>query len=1321
MAITISSLTPLTPIAAVGTTVTFTVSATTTNAGPLTYLWEFSSNAGASYTSIGINNNTSATFTTGALNQSNNGLYFRVAISDGIDTVYSNEVSEIGNRILTITATPQILVLTSPETSAYTSPVGGTIQLVIEATLTNADITSNSDLLQNLDIQWYGSVPSDIVQGPVFEVPVDEFDYNDPYQSYWPTHNVTVTYVQSSTTPAFYYVRSVLTISNIQFPQNLNNAYEYYALATYPGAQNTPVRIPITNVRIYVNPSITVYKNPGESPDITTIQCYKTTIPNSGELTLSVGALTNSNQPLTFKWEIQFDGVWRTVQYGVDSNWFIIRPGTTSTEYQLQLQRLIYFENCLFRCIVEGSVGETPVTSQPASITFTDVQQPITGLVDVSSVEDRYGDVADRSAISWPTQTATISGSIDKERNTGLNGPFTAQFQRQDAGTTTWYNVGDPIVVTAPIAATYTALPNTVSPGDPLSLSYNTPPLRRDDDHNARYRIQIDSETAGIYYSDEVRLIVYRTAYVLSNPNDAQVFPSFTASFAVDIIPSSGTDITYQWISSSTINGTYSNVTGASYSGQTTNLLTYSNVPLNPTNRFYKVVASVPDQLSSVTTTAGELTIRRDIFTLLPSLNDLTVDQYEQIQFVAEAQSLSLGTILYQWQKSTNFNPNNPNSGTWTNISGQTTDTFTILSAATTDTAYYRVRVTSAGGEVRFSNPARVSVNALSISVTSGNDLPSSITILEGVDGAYLFTTNAVSSTGATVAYQWQIKRPGQTTFSNFGVGYEGSVSTAFQYSILAFDRSDSGAIVRCQLTATGIPDTFYTSQCTVNVDRRFSYFADSAIKSATVGSPFELDLNPTWTGGTPSYQWQRSTNGGSTWSNLTGETSSTYSINSVTAGLNGYQYRCQVTLANVTQHQYSRAGVNYIVSAATTTPTLVITLSTSVSQSLPVYYTRQTEKVGAAIGTVICVAKPPGYVNNTSATTDDVNLWNVAVSGSLTTSSGTASSTTRTRLSWMSSSITYRTAKWTNDRFPGYLELRGQWLLKSDFPALYNVIGDAYGSTSTLFRLPNLYGKKLLGTGNVNNNSGSVSVVPIYGQNMASGGDKNTPGSMGGFYNFTRTRQLPPGSPGVGEDGTANDTFSLGTFNTTGFTESSNSVQPTFQGSVSYTVGPMVGNFLPSVPTHGHSAVSVAWQERRAVVNTNCFGGGFVVPQFPGTQADGGQIDQGPAGIAAANRGILHAHGISINGTVAAGNGNDNHNTGRGSGGGGDTDTEVFSMQNTTGGPTAGMFINSAEVALTNQSRSAFNSGLSFFLRNNEFLPISSPYFRLKYLIKAY
>ena len=45
-----------------------------------------------------------------------------------------------------------------------------------------------------------------------------------------------------------------------------------------------------------------------------------------------------------------------------------------------------------------------------------------------------------------------------------------------------------------------------------------------------------------------------------------------------------------------------------------------------------------------------------------------------------------------------------------------------------------------------------------------------------------------------------------------------------------------------------------------------------------------------------PTYQWQRSTDAGVTWTDIAGETNPTLTVTGVTVGMNGYQYRVVAT-----------------------------------------------------------------------------------------------------------------------------------------------------------------------------------------------------------------------------------------------------------------------------------------------------------------------------------------------------------------------------------------------------------------------------------------
>jgi hypothetical protein len=1342
MAIIINSLTPVSPVTVAGATVTFVVNATETTGENLQYEWQFSTNAGNTYTAAGLFNNTSDIFTTSPLSQNQSGIYYRVRIeNESGDVVFSNQVPTIGDRIVVIEAAPVISVL-DEYLPTYTLAVGSNLNLTVELSVANIDL-SNPNNLTDLQITWQQSSNNGDTWTNVTAGTFGQFEYA-----------IQTTVVQISTSPVVYAKRSTLSLLNITFA---SNNYQYRARITYPNASNTPTVVAPTV--LLINPTISIFQQPGINPTDTKVpvQCYKTSIANSGEIKVSVGAFTTSGQTLAYAWEfaiVNYDGTmsdWGSLIQGIDNFWFRYKTGTNGTTDVLELQRVIYFEQIAFRAVISGSAGEVAITSDPHYIYIKDIQIQPSQLTNKDSLEDFYDpNVVPNSERylykNYPVQSVLYESTINVARNSGLNGKVTLQFERQAPNTVTWSSIGGESIYT-PFSGEYTSAPTNST--IPFDIYYTTLPLRINLDDQSKYRLKITStslytlnngqKTLVPYYSNISTLSVYRVIYVTSQPSDIEAYNNQAVSFLVGATVTSPATINYLWQDSTSPTTGWANiVNGGIYSGATTNLLTLSSVSLNLTRRYFRCIVNTTQTLSSATSISAKLNVTRDVFTLLGSLNDYSVDETTPVSWTAEAQTLSLGNISYQWQKSTNFVSSNPSAATWTDLTGQTTDTYSIASAVkATDEGFYRCKFTSVGGEVAYTNVASLTVNRVEITITK--NIPTTLTFLEAAENERTLSVLAIASRGPAPTYQWQIRRVGDAVFTDIGLGYNGQSSLGPNYTPRAFDTViDNGAKIRCMITAQDIPGVVYSNECTITVNRRFYYFADNSIKNISVGGNLFLSLSPSSTGGTPTFQWQRSINGGSTWANISGETSSELFVSNVQLASDGYLYRCQVTLSNCTQYQYSRNNTIFVVSASQVGFTVTVELNVLTAPIKPKFYSKETAKTGAAVGTVICVPKPSTYINDLGSTIDDINSWGTSVTGDVLQSGSVSSYVTSGSIfnankpSWVNNP-NYRSPKWliNDDRFNGFIELRGQWVLKSDFPALYNIIGNEYGSTTTLFRLPNPYGKKLMGTGNVNNNGGNVSIVTFYNPDGTLGGDKNVAGSVGGYWNYSKTAQLPPGSPGDSSqpDGTAgvsnSETFSIGNFTTNGFLECEGVAATTFTGNFTFTVGPLLTANVVSVPPHSHFAISAGFVEGYVADSDGCSQDGSNVgvidPSFYGIDAEGGGFNDGPEGISPEDRGLPHNHSISVSPT-AAGNGSSNHQIGIG-------DTTASSSVTTTskietftgGGATANVFIEPVTIKLTNASRPIFNSSLSFYLKNNEELPVNSNYFRLKYMIKAY
>jgi hypothetical protein len=1335
MSIIINSLTPVNPIIFAGGSVTFEVSAIETNGETLSYQWQFSTD-GVVYTSLGLFDNTDDTFTTSNLSQNQSGTYFRVRIeSQSGEIVFSNQDPAIGDRIVTVTATPSIVVLEANYQPVYFVSDGQNLVFSISATVSNIDATVPSNL-NDLIVLWQQSTDGGFTWTSVSSGTFGNF-----------TYQIEEAIEPFDVNPTVYAKNSSLGLINLGFA---SDGFRYRPVITFNSATNSPVILP--EIQLVVNPQISILRQPGIGPNDTKVpvQCYKTGIANSGQIYLSISAITTANRSLSYSWEYNIysdlgdELGWTPVDEGALIYHFILKPGTNSTSDILELERVIYFDKIGFRCIIEGEVGENPLISNEYFLFMKDIQiNPSDLQTNVFSLEDFYGPIPDRNLFTqFPTRIILFESVLNVYRNTGLNGIVTGQFQRKAPGSSTWDDVGSPLNRFPAYDEEYTQFPANSSID--AEITYRTDPLRFDIDDQSQYRIKITASSIyqivngnkvlSPYFGNVSTVTIYREVFILSQPISSFAFNGQSTAFSVGAIPSSGTVIFYQWQVNTTNSSTgWQNLSNSGlYSGVNTAVFAISSVDQNISALFYRCVLNAPNTIQTYTTDVVNVRVVQDSIGAITSLNDVSINEFDTVTWTAEAQSFSLGAIQYQWQKSTNFNPNSPNSATWNNISGQTSDTFTIASANfITDTGFYRVRATSFGGEVAFSNAARLTITQVAIQITQ--NIPTTLTFLENLENERTLTVSAVSTIGELVSYRWQIKRPADPTFVDFGIGFNGSLPSSNSYTPRAFTNPalDNNSIIRCEITSPSLPSPIYSNQCTITVNRRFAYFADSAVKLVSVGKNLGLDLFPVVTGGAPSYQWQVSTNNGSTWSNLSGETSPSLLIVNVTMALNNYRYRCQVTLQNCTQYQYSRNNIIFIDPASTVGFTQPVTLSVVTALLEPKYYAREMEKLGASIGTVICVPKPSSYVNNPSANTDDISQWEVAVSGGLTTTSGTSSVVSsgavynRNKPSWANTS--YISPKWLleDDRFPGFIELRGQWLRKDQFPILYKVIGDTYGSTSTLFRLPNPYAKKLMGTGNVNNNGGNVSVVPVYAANGISGGDKNEPGTVGGVWNYTKSRQLPQ-SPAV-PDGTAGApdpaTLSLGNFITSNFIEAEGVANTNFSGSFDFTVGPLFNTNLQTPPPHSHVGISVGAIEGFRARGSDCEGRPTLNDQtFFAITPDGGEILPGPEGINDNDKGRPHSHSVSRNLEFAR-NGSANHGVGIGDVGGGASVRTVIDLNFIPGStrPSANLFLAPAPIRLTNASRNIFDSSLAFYLKNSEDLPLVSNYFRVKYLIKAY
>ncbi len=374
-----------------------------------------------------------------------------------------------------------------------------------------------------------------------------------------------------------------------------------------------------------------------------------------------------------------------------------------------------------------------------------------------------------------------------------------------------------------------------------------------------KYRCVVTGTCNPPVTSNAATLTVVTSVTITSQPADQTVCAGANTSFTV---AGSGTGILYQWQLSTDGGATWNNIAGA-------NAATYNITGATAGMNGYKYRC----QLSNATcTTPGisnpaTLTVNTGpSITAQPS--DATVCAGNNNQFCVTASGT--GPITYQWQTAPSC------AGPWTNIAGPAALNPCYTATNTPGTFYYRCVVTNTCGTVNSNCATFTVLPALQITTQ-----PADITVCAGSNANF-----SVTATGASITYQWQLSTDGGVTWNNIG----GATNPA--YTAASVTAGMNGYRFRCVLSSACGNQTSNAAILTVNTLPAITASPQDVTLCAGSGNTFNVSA----TGSGIGYQWQLSTDGGATWNNIAGATSSSYTVSGVTAGMNGYRYRCVVT-----------------------------------------------------------------------------------------------------------------------------------------------------------------------------------------------------------------------------------------------------------------------------------------------------------------------------------------------------------------------------------------------------------------------------------------
>lgn len=488
--------------------------------------------------------------------------------------------------------------------------------------------------------------------------------------------------------------------------------------------------------------------------------------------------------------------------------------------------------------------------------------------------------------------------------------------------------------------------------GGANSTTYTTGSTSYDNDYGDYYRCKLNVAGAAEVFTNPARNLVQRTINVTSQPVNITGAVGGTSSFGVAATTSDNDagDITYQWQVSITSGASWSNVSEGS--GGTT--VTYTTPTLTTAYDSYQYrcllsangATTIPSNVATlqvetvtvvVSTQPNSASVNEGSTATFSTLGDVTMapvggnaasSSFETEQFDtpsgggggAAGQSSHSPSVTYQWEQSNHGNKViNVTVGVDT-VGGQATGVFYLFGLEKPALSAYRGHTftfdQSDSSNANYNNQH----HPLMLSTTLDGELAGGTHYNTGVtyklDGVTVTMANYVSGFVAATTRQviWNIPSSATGTiyyWCHFHTGQGNALNTADSTwntvagatsasyttaaTTYAADHQDS---YRCKIDAVGASASAYTNDVDLTVVRTFSITAQPSNTTVNEGGTGTFSVSSTSSSGTPTYQWNRSDDGGNNYTQVAGATSASYTTPTTTfAADNNDRYTCTVSL----------------------------------------------------------------------------------------------------------------------------------------------------------------------------------------------------------------------------------------------------------------------------------------------------------------------------------------------------------------------------------------------------------------------------------------
>jgi len=154
-----------------------------------------------------------------------------------------------------------------------------------------------------------------------------------------------------------------------------------------------------------------------------------------------------------------------------------------------------------------------------------------------------------------------------------------------------------------------------------------------------------------------------------------------------------------------------------------------------------------------------------------------------------------------------------------------------------------------------------------------------------------------IGVTGTNLTYQWQVSTNGGSSFTDLTNNSTYSGVTSKTLNITGATLSMSNYQYRVVMNGTCTQANTASAAATITVNTPAAITTNPVDKSGCVGT--SVSFTSAASGSSPTYQWQVSTDGGFNYTDLSGATSATLTLNNLSMALNGNRYRSVATVAS--------------------------------------------------------------------------------------------------------------------------------------------------------------------------------------------------------------------------------------------------------------------------------------------------------------------------------------------------------------------------------------------------------------------------------------